>query len=216
MQDTVAPHTVLTDSTFKTRPGSFTFFRSDANAGLNSVQAEKRAWLKRQMKFPQLNSKTDVESFQHLHNPANPAYLKWNEGGEYRAHAPRSTLQNMIDPISGFVNIGWQAEMTGGKGVPTQSVKRFCDTPQSYNPRQYHSNRLGCHSAPPETRRASENDPGTPYRWNSKAVSDRQQRADLTGSKLLEVIIIWLSRHSICMPLVNSMQIASICTSVSK
>lgn len=181
MVDTTAPNIVLSDSMFKTRPSSFIFFRSDANAGLNSIQADKRAWLKRQMKLPQVNSKTDVESFHNLHNPGNPAYLKWNEEGEYRAHAPRSTLQNMIDPISGFVNVGWQAELTGGRGQPTPSIRRFCETPQSYNPRTYHSDRLECHSAPPETRRAHENDPGTPYRWNSKSVSDRQLRAELTG-----------------------------------
>ena len=180
----VAPQTVLSDSTFKTRPNSFIFFRSDANAGLNSAQANRREWLERQVKFPNLSGRKDVESFQNLQNLQNPSFIKWNNEGDFRPHAPRTSLQNCIDPINGFVSVGWDAENSNGY-TQSHSYKRFNDTPQSYNPRQYHSIRLNCHSAPLETRRASENDAGTPSRWNSKLLSDREIRAELTGIKVV-------------------------------
>ena len=40
--------------------------------------------------------------------------------------------------------------------------------PQSCNPHNIHSVRLGCMSAPPDTRRLSERDPGFSYLWNSR------------------------------------------------
>jgi hypothetical protein len=64
---------------------------------------------------------------------------------------------------------------------PVPSISRIYDKPLQFDPRYVNSVRLGCRSAPPDTRRVTERDPGAPYPWNSVKVLDARMRAELGG-----------------------------------
>jgi len=61
------------------------------------------------------------------------------------------------------------------------SMNQNHEKPLLFDPRNVNSVRLGCRSAPPDTRRVSERDPGTPYAWNSVKVLDARIKAELGG-----------------------------------
>ena len=176
----------LSDSNLKTRPLFQTYMMSDANAQGNDVQQIKEKRLSRQMKFPSLIGRRDVDSFKDPQNPSDNAFKRWNDEGDYRPAAPFRSCDNIVDPVSGFVSVAGDVDRNTGH-TRLAPLVQLNTTPQSYNPRYYNSIRVNSLSAPPETNRLTEYDQGTPYAWNSKQVMDATLRANLGGQFLYQV-----------------------------
>ena len=180
MAEVVGPNTVLSDSTFRTRPNFAAYIRTDSNALGNAIQQIEEKRRQRQLKIPTTAGRKDVESFRSPQSPNNPAFVKYNDHDDHRANAPFRSFDNIIDPVSGFVSIGGDHDRNTGH-TRIRSMVQLNDTPQSRSPQGVHSARLGQTGAPPETRRISEKDPGTPYPWNNRKVLDVVLRSQLGG-----------------------------------
>ena len=180
MAEVVAQNTVLSDSTFRTRPNFTAYVRTDSNALGNAVQQIEEKRRQRQMKIPSTVGRKDVESFRNPQSPTNPSFVKYNDLGDHRANAPFRSFDNIIDPVSGFVSIGGDYDRNTGRSR-IRSLVQLNDTPQSTSPQEVHSIRVGQPGAPPETRRSSEKDPGSPYPWNSRKVLNVVLRTQLGG-----------------------------------
>ena len=182
MAEVIANSTVLSDSVFKTRPDFATYLRPDSNCGLNTAKQIEEQRRKRQMKFPSLVGRKDVDSFQVSPRDATlfASYRKYNDEGDFRPPAPYRSFDNIIDPVSGFVSIGGDMDrQTNVKRIPC--LVQLNHTPQSMVPQHVNSIRKNMHSAPPETNRLTEWDPPAPYAWNSRKVSERAIRSALGG-----------------------------------
>ena len=178
-EQAVSDGVTLSDSLTRTRPEFLTYMRSDANAKGNDVAQIEQRRLERQMKMPSLVGRRDIDSFKAPQNPSDPAFRKYNDEGDYRPPAPFRASDNIIDPVCGFVSVaGDKARNTGHTRVV--SMVQLNDTPQSYNPRELHSIRMN-ESAPPDTRRESDRDPGAPYPWNGRKMLDATIRSNLGG-----------------------------------
>ncbi|KAK3108180.1 hypothetical protein FSP39_002755 [Pinctada imbricata] len=183
MTEVVSNGTVLADSTFKTRPNFSSYVRVDANAGGNHVRQIENHRRIRQMKFPSLTGRTDVDSFQV--GLQDIGYKRWNDEGDYRSNAPYRDYDNIVDPVSGFVSAGGDADRgTGHKKI--KSLVQLNDVPQSEAPQSKNSDRKVENKAPPELKRSNTYEPGAPSFWNSRATSDSWIRSQLGG---------WTSDH---------------------
>ncbi len=180
MAESVANNIVLSDSTFRTRPNFSTILLSDANAMGNSVQQIKQKRIERQMKFPKLIGRQEVDSLKTPQNLTNQAFKRWNDEGDHRPDAPFRSCDNIIDPVSGFVSIAGDKDRNTGH-TRINSLVQLTHTPQSGTPQGKNSIRKHLEAAPPETQRFTENDPGSPYAWNSKKMLDASIRAKLGG-----------------------------------
>ena len=136
MAEVVSQGPVLSDSMFKTRPRSDLYYMSDANVGGNSVQHIEERRSMRQMKFPSLYGRKDVDSFRSPQNPTDVAFTKWNDAGNYRSPAPLRSCDNIIDPISGFVSPAGDVDRNTGH-TRIKSLVQLSTTPQSYAPKIY-------------------------------------------------------------------------------
>ena len=179
MATVLQQNTALSDSLFKRRPPTDVYFRSDANTQRNNVQEIEAARIRRQMKFPTLSGRADVDSFKDPQNPTDPGFVRFNDEGEYRANAPFRACDNIIDPTSGFVSVAGDVDRNTGH-MKIHPMAANPTTPQAMAPQDQHLIRP-FDSAPPELRRKSENEPGTPYSWNSRKVSDAKLRSMLGG-----------------------------------
>ncbi|KAL8617666.1 hypothetical protein ACOMHN_064920 [Nucella lapillus] len=183
MAEVIATQTVLADSQEKTRPHFSTYLMTDANAGGHSVaQIEAKRRL-RHMKFPSLRGRHDVDSFQT--ELQDKAFKKWNDDGDHHAEAPYRSCDNIIDPVSGFVSAGGDADRNTGHDR-IRSLVQLNRTPQSSAPASQHSVRSKEPAAPPELRRENTWSPGAPTAWNSRKTSDIWIRSQLGG---------WTSDH---------------------
>ncbi|KAL3831443.1 hypothetical protein ACJMK2_023194 [Sinanodonta woodiana] len=174
---------VLADSTFRTRPHFQTYLLTDANAGGHAVQQIEEKRRIRQMKFPSLKGRVDVDSFQT--DLKDIAFKRWNDNGEHRAPAPYRDYDNIVDPTSGFVSAGGDVDRNTGH-LKIRSLAQLSDTPQSSEPKKKHSDRSYEEKAPPELRRSNTYAPGAPSAWNSRKTSDIWIRSQLGG---------WTSSH---------------------
>ncbi|ELT92906.1 hypothetical protein CAPTEDRAFT_229181 [Capitella teleta] len=170
----------LSDSNTKTRPGFNAYLMTDANVKGDSVTQSEQQRLARQMKFPSLIGRQCPDSLKDPQNLSNTAFKRWNDEGDHRALAPFRSCDNSVDPVSGFVSVSGDIDRKTGR-THIAPLVQLNTTPQSYNPRQYHSIRADCPTAPPETVRVTENDPGTPYAWNGRKILDSSLRASLGG-----------------------------------
>lgn len=183
MTEVIGASNMLADSTFKTRPHFRTYLFTDANAGGHAMQQIEEKHRIRQMKFPSLSGRVDIESFQE--DLKNIAFKRWNDAGDHRAEAPYRSYDNIVDPVSGFVSAGGDVDrQTGHKKI--KSYVQLSDTPQSAPPQTRDSDRKSEKSAPPELRRSNTYEPGAPSDWNSRKTSDIWIRAQLGG---------WTSAH---------------------
>ena len=180
MTEVVAQNTVLSDSTFRTRPHFNTILMTDSNAMGNAVQQIEQKRLQRQMKFPSTVGRKDVDSFKDTVNLSDRAFKKWNDEGDHRPNAPFRSCDNILDPLCGFVSIAGDVDRNTGH-TRINSLVQLTKTPQSGTPQEKNSIRAHIPAAPPETKRYTENDPGTPYNWNSRKMSDATIRANLGG-----------------------------------
>ena len=171
----------LSDSNSKSRPGFNSYMMTDANAKGNTVSQIEQQRLARQMKFPSLIGRQCPDSMKDPQNLNDASFKRWNDEGDHRAAAPFRSCDNIIDPVSGFVSVAGDVDRRTGRPLIAPLVQ-LNNTPQSYNPRQYNSVRANCISAPPETSRVTENDPGSPYPWNGRKVLDASLRASLGGN----------------------------------
>ena len=114
MAEVVAQNTVLSDSTFRTRPNFTAYVRTDSNALGNAVQQIEEKRRQRQMKIPSTVGRKDVESFRNPQSPTNPSFVKYNDLGDHRVNAPFRSSDNIIDPVSGFVSIGGEYDRNTG------------------------------------------------------------------------------------------------------
>ena len=179
--------TPLSDSNFKRRPPSQSYYKSDANTLDNAVQQIEKARTKRQMKFPTLVGRADVDSFKSPQNPTDTGYVKYNDDGDYRVPAPFRSCDNILDPVSGFVSVAGDVDRKTGH-THIKSMVQIPTTPQHTTPQSQNLIRQNA-SAPPELRRQSENDAGGPYGWNGKKVSDAQLRASFGGTSTVATLI---------------------------
>lgn len=85
-------------------------------------------------------------------------------------HGKRQAYENLFNPISGFLAAGYTQIAT---------LDQVSDKPHALMPQCSHSIRVHCVSAPPDTRRMTERDPGGPYLWNSRRLLDATIRANL-------------------------------------
>lgn len=146
----------------------------------DAIKQIEEARMRRQMKFPSLVGYSDFSSFRNPQKPSDVAFKRWNEKGDHSAPGPSRACDNIIDPVSGFVSAAGDVERkTGETHIP--SMVDFNLTPQSNTPQSIHSVRLHCKSAPPDLRRLSEKDSGSPYKWNSRKMLDASIRAGLGG-----------------------------------
>ncbi|XP_013396416.1 spermatogenesis-associated protein 48 [Lingula anatina] len=180
MTQVIAPMTVLSDSTFRTRPHFNTYLYSDANAGPNSVrQIEERRKI-RQTKFPSVVGRNDVDSFKELPHMGASGFKKWNDEGDHRPEAPFRLFDNIVDPVSGFVSVGGDVDRTTGRHkIPQLGGLEL--TPQTMVPQFVNSVRANCPTAPLETRRLTQSDPGPPSAWNSRKLIDDSIKSHLGG-----------------------------------
>ena len=171
---------VLSDSLEKPRPEFSAFLTIDNDINRDTPQDVRDKRNPVEMKYPGVIMRNEPESFKMMQDPTDPSYKKFNDIGMYRVAAPNRSSDSMLDPCSGFVSVsGEVVRSTGRSRLPT--MVQLNDTPQSYNPRESHTIRMA-ETAPPDTRRKSERDPGVPYRWNSRKVHDGNLRAGLGGS----------------------------------
>ena len=171
---------VLSDSLEKPRPEFSAFLTIDNDINRDTPQDVRDKRNPVEMKYPGVIMRNEPESFKMMQDPTDPSYKKFNDIGMYRVAAPNRSSDSMLDPCSGFVSVSVEVvRSTGRSRLPT--MVQLNDTPQSYNPRESHTIRMA-ETAPPDTRRKSERDPGVPYRWNSRKVHDGNLRAGLGGS----------------------------------
>ena len=171
---------VLSDSLQRSRPEFKHYLRSDVNGlGTDVSQIEKKR-LARQMKFPKLHGRQDVDSFKDVNGLTDSAYKKWNDEGDHRPDAPNRFCDNILDPVSGFVSTCGDVDRNTGH-TRINPLIRLNHTPQANLPQETNSIRADHKAAPPETDRRSEKDPGAPYTWNSRKVLDSSIRASLGG-----------------------------------
>ncbi|KAI0208674.1 Spermatogenesis-associated protein 48 [Lamellibrachia satsuma] len=180
MSAVVANGVVLSDSMYRNRPPFQTFLQSDRNAGGTPMFRADADRLVRQRKLPTLIGRKDVESFKDPQNPSDPAFKQWNDEGDHRADVPLRAVDGALDPISGFISVGGELFKKTGR-VRMPSMVQITTAPHHTTPQSANSVRLRSAAAPPETRRATERDPGTPYPWNSTRVLDASIRAQLGG-----------------------------------
>ncbi|XP_064648180.1 protein SPMIP7-like [Lineus longissimus] len=179
MTGVVAQRVVLSDSNFKTRPEFRSYLKTDNNCGNNVVRQIEEKRRIRQMKFPTLRGRKDVDSFQSS-TPSTPGFKKYNDEGDHRVPAPFRSFDNIVDPVSGFVSAGGDLDRnTGVQGL--KCLAQLNLTPQATIPQEVHSIRKGMRGAPPPTNRETERDPPAPYAWNSREMSERAIRAALGG-----------------------------------
>lgn len=131
MAEVIALGPTLSDSTFKTRPHFKAYIQTDANAGLDVVQAFEAQRQARQMKFPSLVGNKTPTSLQHPSSLEDPGYKKWNDEGDHRSTAPSRFYSNLVDPVSGFMSAGGEVMRGTGKSKvkysPTQNKNNtFC------------------------------------------------------------------------------------------
>lgn len=176
----VANGVVLSDSLQRTRPPFSTLLTSDVNAGANSVRQIEEKRRVRQMKFPSVVGRGDVDSFKQVANPVDFSYKRYNDVGDYRPPAPYRSCDNILDPVSGFVSVAGDRDRNTGH-TNIRSMVQLNHTPQSDTPQAKNSIRLNAKAAPPELVRCSVNDPGAPYPWNGRKVLDGVLRAKLGG-----------------------------------
>ena len=176
----VAKDVVLSDSLHRTRPTFSTLLTSDVNARGNDVQQIHEKRRIRQMKFPSVVGRGDVDSFKQVSNPTDVAYKRHNDVGDYRPNAPFRACDNIIDPVSGFVSVAGDKDRGTGH-AQIRSMVQLNHTPQSDTPQAKNSIRMGLPVAPPEVIRATEHAPGAPYPWNGRKVIDGVLRAKLGG-----------------------------------
>ena len=178
--EAVAKGTVLSDSLLRTRPTFASLLMSDANANGNSVQQIQEKRRIRQMKFPSVVGRSDVDSFKEAQNPTSLSYMRYNDEGDYRVAGPLRACDNILDPVSGLVSVAGDVDRGTGHGR-VRSLVQLPHAPHSATPQTRHSVRLHLTAAPPETRRQTEHDPGAPYLWNSRQVLDGAIRGKLGG-----------------------------------
>ena len=171
---------VLSDSLSKARPPFSTILMSDANARGTDLQQIKEQWTSRQMKFPTLLGRKDVDSFKDVKNVDDIAFRKYDDEGNFRAPAPFRSCDNIIDPVSGFVSVAGDVDRKTGHDKIISLVP-LNHTPQCSPPQAINSIRYQQKTAPPETQRLTERDIGTPYSWNGRKVIDSSLRASLGG-----------------------------------
>ena len=187
MTPAVPDRVVLSDSLSRARPDFNMYMKVDTNAGGNVVRQIEQKRLERSMKFPSLVGRKDVDSFRELQNVKpdqfeDQAFRKWNDEGGHRPDAPNRFCDGAIDPVSGFVSVAGDVDRNTGH-TRIRPMVQLNVTPQSYNPRDLNSIRM-YESAPPETRRQTERDPGTPYVWSGRKVLDSALRASLGGKEI--------------------------------
>ena len=129
--------------------------------------------------FPKLRRQENA-SLHDPQNPTNPAFTRWNPEGDHRALAPLRGVEGVVDPVSNFYSAGGDVHRGTGHTTIASMVDESV-TPQTRAASDTHSVRAACESAPPETRRVSDRQPGTPYPWNSRKVIDVSIRAALGG-----------------------------------
>lgn len=170
---------VLADSNFKTRPPFQSYLQVDTNAGGNTVQQIENHRRIRQMKFPTLSCRADVDSFKAF--PAKDiGFKRWNDEGDFRANAPYRDYDNIVDPVSGFVSAGGDVDRgTGHKKI--RPLAQLNDVPQCAAPQSKHSDRKNSEKAPPELRRSNTYEPRAPSFWNSRKTSDEWIKSQLGG-----------------------------------
>ena len=187
MSAVVATGVVLSDSMHRNRPPFQTFLQSDANAGGTPMSRADSERLARQRKLPTLIGRKDVDSFKDPQNPSDPSFKQWNDEGDYRADVPLRAVDGALDPISGFLSVGGELfKKTGRVGMPT--MVQITTAPHRTTPQTTNSIRMRSAAAPPETRRETERDPGSPYPWNSTKVLDASIRAQL-GGKCIQLFL---------------------------
>lgn len=178
MTEVITNVPVLADSTFRTRPNFQLYLRSDANAGGNTVQQIQTHRRNRQMKFPSLHGRGDVDSFQT--SKIDNAFKRWNDEGDFRPPAPYRDYDNIVDPVSGFVSAGGDVDRnTGHKKI--NSLVQLNDVPQAEPPQKKNSDRLADEKAPTPLRRSNTYAPGAPSMWNSRKISDEWIKSQLGG-----------------------------------
>ncbi|XP_002733477.1 protein SPMIP7-like [Saccoglossus kowalevskii] len=103
----------MTESFQRPRPEFQTIIMSDANGGGNSMQQILHEQRLRQMKFPPMHGRRDVDSFQY---PRNPAFVKYHDD----TLAPLRDDVPILDPTSGFISAGGDVDrLTGVAKLPT-------------------------------------------------------------------------------------------------
>jgi hypothetical protein len=180
MTEVLSHGPTLSDSTQRTRPHFQSYLYSDSNAGGNAIQLIEDARRKRQMKFPTLSGRADVDSFTR--DLQNLSFRDWNDDGDHRATAPYRDYDNIVDPVSGFVSAGGDVDRNTGR-TNIKSLVQLTHTPQSAPPQTKNSIRSS-ETAPPELRRSNTYEPGAPSNWNSRKVSDVWIRSQLGGMLL--------------------------------
>lgn len=198
MTEVITNVPVLADSTFRTRPNFQLYLRSDANAGGNTVQQIQTHRRNRQMKFPSLHGRGDVDSFQT--SKIDNAFKRWNDEGDFRPPAPYRDYDNIVDPVSGFVSAGGDVDRnTGHKKI--NSLVQLNDVPQAEPPQKKNSDRLADEKAPTPLRRSNTYAPGAPSMWNSRKISDEWIKSQLGG---MLVYVIAFSFKNYCVPVNNT------------
>ena len=181
MTEVVSQGLVLSDSCFKTRPNFKSYVYVDTNAKGNTVQQIEKNRRIRQMKFPQLTGRADVDSFQR--SLKSPGFKKWNDDGDHHALAPYRDYENIVDPVSGFVSAGGDVDRNTGHNK-IKPLVHVSDTPQAVAPQHKHSDRKNEPKAPPTLRRSNTYEPGAPSPWNSRGTSDVWIRSQLGGKDI--------------------------------
>ena len=124
-------------------------------------------------------------------------YKRWNDEGDFRSNAPYRDYDNIVDPVSGFVSAGGDADRVTGHSK-IKSLVQLNDVPQSEAPQSKNSDRKKENRAPPELRRSNTYEPGAPSFWNSRATSDSWIKSQLGGK--IEFVEIKNGHHRcLCM-----------------
>lgn len=178
MAEIVSVRQTLSDSMFKTRPVTHTFYRSDNNVGGTAVSTIEEKRRQKQLRLPLSRGKTDVESFSKA---ATPEHFKQHyDEGDNRPPAPYRSFENFVDPVSGFMSAGGDADRNTGHNRISLMV-HLNDKPNAQDIRKINSIRVGKLAAPPDTLRETVKDPGAPYNWNGRGMLDVSIRNGLGG-----------------------------------
>ena len=159
------------------------YFHTDTNGNGNAVQQIEIKRRERQMKFPTLSGRKDIDSFQKGSNETG--FKKWNDYGDHRPDGPSRGCDSIIDPVSGFVSAAGDVERKTGHSK-IKSMVQLNTTPQATTPQCADSIRVRTPAPPPpELCRVTDKDPGGPYPWNGRNVLDATLRSKLGGKQIV-------------------------------
>ncbi|CAG5129450.1 unnamed protein product [Candidula unifasciata] len=174
---------MISKTTLSGSPSSMTNFCYNDTSGTgsdfrNAVQQIEERRLLRYTQFPSL---TGIYDCPRDHSENKIKTVRWEKEVTSTVKAPHRAYDNLIDPISGFVNNYAVDDVDGNIGnIPVESMVQLIKTPQYIIPRAETLQQKKLVS-PCDLTGLNTWSPGAPTAWNSRKTQDMWIRSKLGG-----------------------------------